>query len=277
MTHPIITIFCPFTRRWAIDDWLQDLQSINHNPAATNLCFIVDGEEPYIYKTLERFGKERNYRSLHMKHNIGWYPNETRLSIRRQRVAEIHEQAKDLIARCDGDIIIGLEDDTRFDRMLDFSRLISPLGKTVGFVEGVQMGRWGASIIGAWRADDILDPRHIETLLPPDINDSNATQTGYEEMTGGGWYGYATLRQLFLQAPYFSSPSLPWGPDVNYGFYVQHQGYTCLIDWQTVFGHNDHGTLMYPDDQKVKLVKVVYNKREDNGKWERIDYVPTRY
>jgi hypothetical protein len=275
--HPTITIFCPFTRRWAVDDWLKDLQAVEHDPALINLCFIVDGEEPYIYKTLERFGKERGYLSLHMKHNVGWYPNETRLSIRRQRVAEIHEQAKDLIAQCTGDIVIGLEDDTRFDRMPNFSRLIDPLNGTVGFVEGVQMGRWGAAMIGAWRADDIHNPKHIETLMPPDPNDQDATRTGYEDITGGGWYGYATLKSLFLQAPYFASPSLPWGPDVNFGFWVKQQGFDCLIDWQTIYGHNDHGTLMYPDDPKARLTKIVYNKREDNGKWDRMDYEKSRY
>lgn len=283
--HPIITIFCPFTRRWAIDQWLKDLAAVAHDPSLTNLCFIVDGDEPYIYKTLERFGKERGYRSTHLKHNVGWRTNEIKLTIRRQRVADIHEQAKDMIAKCDGDIVIGLEDDTRFDRLADFSRLIGPLQDAVdgevsikvGFVEGVQMGRWGANMIGAWRAVHDFNPWHIETLLPPDPNDPAATTTGYEEITGGGWYGYATFKHLFLQAPYFTSPSFPWGPDVNFGFWIRQRGYKCLIDWNTIFGHDDQGQTMYPDDPKARLAKIVYNKRDDNGKWERTDHEPTRF
>jgi hypothetical protein len=277
--HPIITIFCAFTRRWAIDGWLDNLANVQHDPALTNLAFIVDGDEPYIYKALQRLADEKGYRSLHIKHNTGWRPNEIRQSIRRQRVAEIHEQAKDLIAKCDGGIIIGLEDDTVFDRLQNFDRLIEPLQAhdRYGFVEGVQMGRWGAQIIGAWRADHTSSPTHIETLLPPDPNDPEATKSGYEDITGGGWYGYATRKQLFLDAPYFTSPSYPWGPDVNYGFWLQQQGYRCLIDWQTVFGHNDHGQTLYPDDPKIRLAKIIYNKREDNGKWERTDHEQNRY
>lgn len=277
--HPIITIFCPFTRRWAIDDWLTNLGNVKHDPVLTNLCFIVDGDEPYIYKTLERYGKDNSYRSTHLKHNPGWRVNEIRLSIRRQRVAEIHEQAKDLIAKCDGDIVIGMEDDTIFDRMSSFKRLYTPIieNYNTGFVEGIQMGRWGANMIGAWRADNTANPRHIETLLPPNSADPAATKDGYEHITGGGWYGYATKRQLFLDAPYYTSPSQPWGPDVNYGFWLYSQGQRCLIDWQTVFGHRDHNQTIYPDDPTIRLAKIVYNKRDDNGKWDRIDNEPSRY
>ena len=280
--HPIITIFCPFTRRWAVDRWLENLAAVAHDPTQTNLCFIVDGDEPYIVKALERFAKARDYRSFHLKSNHGWRTNEVRLSIRRQRVAEIHEQAKDLISKCDGDIVIGLEDDTVFDRMSGFSRLYTPLVSSVdmvsptkvGFVEGVQMGRWGANMIGAWKADDINHPRSIHTMLP---FEGNVQKNDYEAITGGGWYGYATRRQLFLDAPYFTSPSLPWGPDVNYGFWLHQQGYKCLVDWSIVFGHDDHGTVIHPDDPKQRLAKIVYNKREDNGKWEREDHEPSRY
>jgi hypothetical protein len=270
--HPIITIFAPFTRRWAIDAWLANLANVEHDPALTNLAVIIDGDEPYIARVLQRFADDRGYRSFHMKQNHGWAANEIRLTIRRQRVAEIHEQAKDLIAKCDGDYVIGLEDDTVFDRLPNFDRLLHPLQNTddIGFVEGVQMGRWGAQMIGAWLADDVHNPQRIETLLPVDSN-------GYQEITGGGWYGYATRKRLFLDAPYFASPSMPWGPDVNYGFWLQQQGYRCLIDWSTIYGHDDHGQTLYSDDEKVRLVKIIYNKRADNGKWERQDHEQTRF
>lgn len=267
--HPIITIFCAFTRRWAIDDWLINLAGVEHDPALTNLCAIVDGDEPYIEKALTRYAVDKGYRSFHIKVNAGWHPNEINLKIRRQRVAEVHEQAKDLIAKCDGDIVIGLEDDTWIDRLENFERLIVPLaGENVGFVEGVQMGRWGANMIGAWLADDDNNPKRVETLLPGE---------GYQLITGGGWYGYATHRQLFLDAPYYASPSHPWGPDVEFGFWLRRHNYVCLIDWQTIFGHNDHGQIAYPDDPNQRLAAIVYNKREDNGKWERTDREQTRF
>lgn len=268
--HPIITIFCAFTRRWAIEKWLEDLANVQHDPTLTNLCFIIDCDETYILRHLERFAEKYNYRSFHVKMNSSWRPNEINLSIRRQRVAAVHEQAKDLVAACDGEIVLGFEDDTVFDRLESFGHLFTKLleDPKVGFVEGVQMGRWGANMIGAWLADDINNPTEISTQLPAE---------GYEQITGGGWYGYATRKHLFLNAPYYASPSQPWGPDVNFGFYVRQQGYDCLIDWSTVFGHNDHGNIKYPDDPKVRLAKIVYTKNAANGKWDRTDHEPSRY
>lgn len=278
--HPILTLFCAFTRRWAIDDWLDNLAKVEHDPSLMNLAVIVDSEQPYIVKAIQRFAETHGYRSLHLKHNTQWAVAETGVARRRQRIADIHEQAKDLVSKCDGDIVLGFEDDTCMDRLPNFFRLYDPLERHItGFVEGVQMGRWGTAMIGAWRADDMRNPKQIETLLPPtpDSESIFLQGDGYESITGGGWYGYATFRDLFLQAPYFTSPSFPWGPDVNFGFWVRQQGYKCLIDWQTVFGHHDFNTVMYPDDPKAHLVKVMYNKREDNGKWERTDHEPSRY
>lgn len=271
--HPVITIFCPFTRQWAIDAWLDNLSNVAHDPRLTNLCIIVDGDQQLIANTIKKFAEEHNYRSFYLKINSDWQPNEVRLAIRRQRVAEIHNQSKDLVALTDGEIIIGLEDDTVFDRLESFERLIRPImmpssGQPIGFVEGVQVGRWGANIIGAWQANGLENTTEIKTLLPKE---------GYEDITGGGWYGYATTRDLYLNCEYYTSSAQPWGPDVNFGFYVRNRGYRCLIDWDIIFGHNDYNQILYPDDPKLRLVQVVYNKNLLTGKWERTDYEPSRY
>lgn len=285
--HPIITIFCPFTRRWAIDKWLEDLAGVEHDPALTNLCAIIDMEELYIRNQLRKFAEARGYRSFHVKMNEGHHPVETNIKTRRGRIAEIHEQAKDLVAKCDGDIVIGLEDDTRFDRLESFARFVKPFtenwkytGKPIGMIQGVQMGRWGARMIGAWWVDNPRLPTHAKTLLPPTPElqqewEETKLPNGlfpYQAIHGGGWYGYATTKRLFLDAPYFDSPSVPWGPDVEFGLWLQQQGFVCYIDWSILFGHRDHGETMYPDDPRARLTEVVYNKNPDTGKWEREDH-----
>lgn len=270
--QPILTIFCPFTRRWAVDPWLENLRAVRHDPALTNLCIIVDDDEPYIGNMAKQFADKHGYRSFHVKNNPDWKPNETRLAIRRMRVADIHNQSKDLIAKTDGNIIIGLEDDTVFDRLESFERLYKPLATRadVGFVEGVQLGRWGANIVGVWEADDVTNPTEVKTLLPRSTFD-------YEEITGGGFYGYATTRDLYMNHEYYTSSAQPWGPDVNFGFYVRQRGYRCLVDWQTIFGHKDYATTLYPDSPAVELVQIVYNKNKITGKWDRTDHEQTRY
>lgn len=286
--QPVITIFCAFTRRWAIDGWLENLAAVEHDPALTNLCFIIDGDEPYIHNMLKKFAKEKGYRSFHVKNNYEWHANETQLKIRRQRVADIKNQSKELIALTDGEIVIGLEDDTVFDRLESFASLYQPLldSPSIGFVEGVQMGRWGANIIGAWSADN-SQPTKITTILPPVLTTDEDpigkfSWMGLSEISGGGFYGYATRRQLYLDHDYYWATSQPWGPDVNYGLWLRENGYMCLINWGLIFGHNDHGHTAYPDklnqnDPSQRLVAVVYNKDSATGKWNRTDHEQTRY
>jgi hypothetical protein len=252
-----ITIFCAFTRDWAVDPWLADLASVHHDPASTNLAIIVDADEPGIKRKFEKFAKEKGYRKLVCVVNEDWQPNEVRIAVRRQRIADVKTQSKELIAQCDGEIVIGFEDDTVFTDM-DLMRLIRPLNDPkVGFVEGVQCGRWGVKMIGAWAVDDYKSPKRIETLLP---------SKGYQEIDGGGWYGYATRKELYLEHDY-NWPNVPWGPDVEYGLWLRNKGLKCLIDWETVFGHSDHGRILYPD---TKVTKIIYNK-DVNGQWLRGD------
>lgn len=267
--HPVITIFCPFTRRWAVDGWLANLEALPHDPGQTNLAVIVDVDDPYILNTIKRFVEGRGYRKFVFRVNENWTPNEVRIAARRLRIADIKNQSKKLINQCDGDIILSLEDDTVFAN-LDIGRLINPLlaSDRIGFVEGVQCGRWSFKLIGAWRSDDPRDPHHVETLLPPADGYSGSP---YESIDGGGWYGYATRRSLYLNCEYYASSAQPWGPDVNYGLWLKRQGYENLIDWNTVFGHNDHGRILYPDSE---LQKVVVSKNRETGEWVREDGQP---
>lgn len=276
--HPIITIFCAFTRQWAVDGWLENLEAVRHDPALTNLCFIVDGDQHLILNTLKKFAEARGYRSFYYKINEEWHPNEVRLAIRRMRVADVKNQSKDLIARTDGDIIISFEDDTVFDRLESFDPLITPLlqDPKIGFVEGVQMGRWGAPIIGAWRCDNAANPKKVWTMLPPDEKQIPASYPS-QALNGGGFYGYATRRAEYLNHEYYTSSAQPWGPDVNFGLWLSQRGFECLINWSVVFGHRDFNRVLYPDAPKTRLAQVIYTKNTDTGKWDRSDYERDKY
>lgn len=262
--QPLVTIFCAFTRRWAVERWLDNLAAVAHDPAQTNLAFIIDSDEPYIANQINKFASSRPYRSLELVMNREHNPNEVRIAIRRARIAEVKNQSKELIRRHPSQFVIGLEDDTVFNDPETFHNLIRPLevptpsGGPIGFVEGVQRGRWGANMIGAWRFDDITEPNWAETLLLGSV-------LTYEDIGAGGFYGYATPAELYLNHDYHWQPDQPWGPDVNYGLWLKQQGYRCLIHWPTHFGHNDHNVIGWPDE---KIGQVCYAKNT-YGKWER--------
>lgn len=264
----VISIVCAFTRLWAIEQWLKDLAAVPHDPALTNLCFIIDADEPNIKYQIEQFAKGKGYRRLELEMNFKWAPNETNLTIRRKRIADIKEQHKEQVRRCDGEFVIGLEDDTVFGHLDGFEALVAPFREhtKIGFVEGVQIGRWGVAMVGAWKFDDVTDPRHVETLLPPTQSQGSFP---YEHITAGGFYCYATRRHLYLDAPYYWSESQPWGPDVNFGLWLRTLGYRCMIKWDMLLGHNDHGPVGWPNTHA--LSKVEYNKDRQTGRWIRRD------
>ncbi len=262
MSHPVITIFAQFTRRWAVDRFLENLDNIEHDPELTNLALIVDTDEPYIKQQFERFAGDGGYRSFHFILNHESFPNEVRIAIRRQRIADVKNQSKELIEKCDGDYVLAFEDDTVFPD-LNIMKLIQPLidFPDVGFVEGVQVGRWGVRMVGVWKADDPSDPTRVETLLPQ-------AQGGYQEIDGGGWYGYATRKDLYLKCDYYTEKSQPWGPDVNYGLWLRTNGYKCLVDWDTNFGHNDHNKIYWPSDG---ISQIIYTRDINTTEWKRHD------
>lgn len=275
MQEPIITIFCSFTRDWAVEPWLNGLAQTHHDPALTNVAIIVDTYNDSLANKLRTYFEAHRYRSFHVIINRDWEPNEMKQRIRRPRIAQIKNQSKELIARTDGTIIIGLEDDTILDRAESFEYLIGPIleDDKVGFVQGVQMGRHGTNMVGVWDCDDYEYPQEVWTLLPPGDNYKENMVRGYQEITGGGFYGYATQRELYLAHDYYWATSQPWGPDVNYGFWLKQRGYKCLVNWDVLFGHSDHNDVCYPDNPpRGGLVKIVYNRDKLTGKWERRDY-----
>lgn len=44
MQEPI-TVFCAFTRHWALERWLENLERQNYPKSLINLCFIIDIDE----------------------------------------------------------------------------------------------------------------------------------------------------------------------------------------------------------------------------------------
>jgi hypothetical protein len=273
---PPITVFVPITRHWALERWLDNLYKQSYPPSLINLCVIVDIDDARIMADLQKFIQhaekcERPYRSFYVKNNTDWQPDEVHIGIRQHRIADIHNQSKALIAKTDGEYVVGLEDDTVFEDPDTIGKLVADIRQhqSIAFVEGVQIGRHGTYYVGAWLAkygDTSTNMvTEIKTVLPPtDVFD------GMSRISGGGMYGYITPRDLYIGCDYFNSTAQPWGVDVNYGLWLEQQGYKCYIDWGLPFAHNAHNVLLWPNDPPSKLVSVTYT-RNANGGWDRRD------
>lgn len=254
-----ITVFCAFTRGWAVDRWIKCFRAQDYDFSKITLCVIIDIDEPFIRIKLEKMARDLGLNRIWFKFNDENNPNDVRISVRRHRIAEIKNQSKELVRQSTAPFVIGLEDDTVFPPTT-FKRLVKKFihNEEVAFLEGVQCGRWGVKMIGAWRFNDLKSLSRVETLMPGE---------GIEYIDAGGFYGYITTRNHYLDHIYYWVEGQPWGPDVNFGIWLRLQGYQCAIDWALSFGHNDHNVILKPDSN---ISKIVYNKKDNI--WIRSDY-----
>lgn len=238
-----ITVFCPVTRYEYMDRWFDDLASTDLRPDMTNLAFIIDveheeGGAKIRARIMDEMNKTkfRQFLIIQNEHRV----NEVNIPIRRRRIAEIHEQSKDLIRALDGEFVLGLEDDTVFTNLC-VKRLIDPLNDpTIGMVSAYEAGRWHRKIIGIWQFDDALDPKECWTALPDKDKD-------YEHIDAAGFYCYVTRVEDYLQHTYTSEVWQPWGPDVNFGLWLRREGYCNLVDWSQPCGHRDTDIIITPN------------------------------
>lgn len=148
------------------------------------------------------------------------------------RIADIHNQIKENLGQCT--FVFGIEDDTIFQSntleklQKDFTRY-----PHAGFIQGVQLGRWGIPHVGAWRVDDVYSPTKIDSVEPP-VN-VNLKPT-IDEIDAGGFYCFLTPRLNYMSHEFKPFDHNGMGPDFNYGIELRKNGLMNYIDWsiQTV-------------------------------------------
>jgi hypothetical protein len=242
---PPITVFCPFTRPEYVKRWFDDLASTDLDPANTNLAFIIDiGEDDFgqhlgakIYSRILDEMNRTNYRKYIIARN---YEHKVMGSItmRRKRIAEVHNQSKQMIIALDGQYVLGLEDDTVFTNLC-VERLFRPFkNDNVGLVSAYEAGRWNMKMIGIWGFDDVKNPKECWTELPG---------KDYAEIDAAGFYCYLTPTTLYLQHQYDTEVADPYGPDVRYGLDLRQQGFHNYVDWSQPCGHIDGDVIITPN------------------------------
>ena len=244
---PPITVFCPFTRAEYVRRWFDDLASTDLKAENTNLVFIIDiGEDQFgqnigakIYSRILDEMQRTYYRQYVIARNYDHHVSGS-IPARRKRIAEIHNQSKEMIKAVDGQFVLGLEDDTVFTNLC-VERLYRKFveHEDTGLVSAYEAGRWNQKIIGIWGFDNVDDPKSCWTELP---------KTDYEEIDAAGMYCYLTPTELYLQHDYSSEDWQPWGPDVNYGLDLRRKGYTNYVDWSQACGHIDFDRIITPND-----------------------------
>lgn len=257
--QPKITIIVPITRDWALMSLFAKLNALRCDHANTELILYIDTDSPTIKRECSKYVEEAPFGTTKTAVSGNERPHEVTIYKRRDRIVEGHEAVKDLISD-DSEFVFGVEDDSEFPAD-SIERLLPVIMRLeVGFVEGVQVGRWNTRYIGAWKVNNIEDPSRIISMPFVDTKDHEGGRF-IERIDAGGWYCYMTKTALFkgVKARWHDEC---FGPDVCFGLDLRKQGFINYIDWSLIVGHNDNGNIILPEGN---LTSVLYNRI--NGKW----------
>lgn len=255
-----VTIFLPVSRSWRIYPMAEQLAKMNY-PCEVNYVIVIDNKEitdAQIHNAFAKYEVPGNIVAIHNTGNPG--ASEVNVGARRDRITNVWKQAQKLIPE-DTTLVFTIEDDTQIPEnalsalLQDYENLEAN-GAKVGLVSGIQVGRWGFKMIGAWRVNDVHNHTVAETVP--------FTYTKIlEKVDAAGFYCFITPRHLFVSAEYVFNQ---FGADVNYGLECRRKGFQNYIDWTIKTGHVMQQKTLWPDPS---VVVVKYEKL--NGEWRRTE------
>lgn len=249
-----VTIILPVSRATFLDKVFAALEFLDCDSSNTSLIVIVDGDDNLFLDARNRTEFSKFSSRLCVRYTSKLEKSENNIFIRRDRIADIHRQIKQYIGDCD--FIMGIEDDTVFpDFTLKLFLEDYVLNPHMGFVEGIELGRWSYPYIGAWRIDDIYETKKITSILPEDDSESLA------EIDAGGFYCFLTRRETYMGHEFDTFEDNSLGPDINFGISLRRKGYSNFIDWHINCTHmSESGNIVLGKDTPKRLTFMKKNE-----------------
>lgn len=183
-----------------------------------------------------------------VKHNVKYYitgnqdPPISNIGIRRRRIAEGMEMLGKAV---NTEYVFMIEDDSVIEKGT-CQKLMKTFLKDengIGFVSGVQAGRWGVKMIGVWKVNDIHNPTEVYTTRLGE---------GIKEVDACGFYGFVTKGDRLRMSYEYGQ----FGPDVYWGLGLRRQGYRNLVDYNVQLGHATRDGIIYPDNIESIIFKL---------------------
>lgn len=254
------TIILPVSRETYLDAIFARLEMLKCDKEKTNLLVVVDGDAKLFVKArnlteMSKFAQRLciEFKSKHKKRHYDVYG-------RRRRISDIHNLIKEHIQDCD--YIFSLEDDTIFQlNALELLLKDYTIYPHAGFIQGVQIGRWGVPYIGSWKVDDIYEPKKIESMLPIIHSDKII-----EECDAGGFYCFITKKENYIKHDFKPFDGNGLGPDVDFGISLRQIGLLNYIDWRVMTTHKTKNKDI--SMHNTEPVKVSFIKKEN--RWRQI-------
>lgn len=249
----MITIVLPISRPYFLQSVFNHLEYVLCDPKEVSLLTYVDGDQR-LYEKARNLTVNSRFNQKLCVYRAKGQPSAGSVKRRRKRIADIHNELKQYIN--DSDYIFCLEDDTLIPPQT-ISNLYKKITESVGigFVSGVELGRWGYKHIGAWEVDDVYDT-NIFTSIPHG--------QGIRKVDAAGMY-CCMINSVFYLRHHFEPFEDVAGPDVNFGLYLRRQGLTNYVDYSIKCTHLSLKEEIKYDPNYIVQVEL---KREDT-RWSQ--------
>jgi hypothetical protein len=263
---PTTTIILPISRNQHLLKVFASLELLECDRERTGLLVCVDGESE-LYLTVRNLVEQSKFtKRLSVQGNIPGERREFSINTRRRRISAIHNEVRKLIKPCE--YVFLIEDDGVLPPDA-LSRLLADYmaHPYAGFIEGVELGRWGIPHVGAWRADDVYDMKRLESAMParPELLNDATRAIGripdqvVEEVDAGGLYATLTRYRHYVDHKFQPYEACAFGPDLEWGIWLRQQGYRNYIDWSVAVEHcQADGTSVHP--RSTSITKMTFVK-----------------
>lgn len=243
------TIVLPISRDNYLGEIFNELNTLDCKFKDFFLLIIVDGGnslhsivEEYVNKSKFKNHECIQYKSKHQKLQYD-------LQIRRLRIAKIHNVARKYLPECK--YVIGFEDDTLMPNYT-IDALLSNYESypNAGFIQGVELGRWGIPYIGDWKFDDIHNPTTVT---------SSAKKEDIHSTDAGGLYCFITKREYYAEHEFKPFGTNDLGPDVDFGLSLRLKGLKNYTDYDISCIHRTGDKHLSLEDTTPSVITIIKN------------------
>lgn len=225
----MVTIIMPVSRDMYLPKVFHSLENLIVDKANTNLFVYVDGNWRLFEKTRNLVLNSKFAEKLCV---YGQLPGSIANGVRqrRRRIANIHNEIIQNLKESaqDDELVFLLEDDTVI-KPSTIQKLTQTLttDRNIGFVTGVEIGRWGYEHVGAWRVDNVYDIQSVQ---------STPLEDGIQKIDAAGIYCTLMKKRVYMQHT-FKPFEDALGPDFDMGIELRKMGYSNYIDFSVTCEH----------------------------------------
>lgn len=198
----------------------------------TNLLVYVDGDQR-LFELARNLTVASKFKQKLCIFRAKGVTNVGSVRRRRQRIADIHNELKQYLLKCD--YVFLIEDDGILP-LNALKVLLShySMNSYAGFISGAEIGRWGYTVVGVWKiVGDIYNINHIESMIPPK---EAFRGSALEECDAAGIYCSLTRRDNYMNHTFKPFEDV-LGPDSDWGFSLRQQGFKNYVDWGIRLDH----------------------------------------